>query len=389
MTSSLQIKSGTYYVVFRVPDNEGGTKQKWVNTKIPANGRNKREAKKAADQIVRQYEEAPQTVDYPKMLFSDWIDLWMEQKRSEVDVITYEGYKSYVKNHIKPYFEAKKLALQKITPQDIQNYYNDKIRHDGEEQAKGKLSGKSLKAHHVIIRGSLEDAVKKNIIALNPADRVTLPKKEKFTGNFYTVAQVSKLLEVLDGNVIQPVVALTLFYGMRRSEILGLKWSAINLEENTLEAKATVVRFSKVVEKERTKNNASHRTYPIIPEVREILLRLKSGQERNRKLFGAEYYDNDYVFTWPDGRLFAPDYIASKFSKTLKQNNLPHIRYHDLRHTTASLLLAQGFQLKEIQEWLGHSDIKMTANIYGHLDFDSKKKMANGMGSMLEVSAPN
>jgi integrase len=196
-------------------------------------------------------------------------------------------------------------------------------------------------------------------------------------------------LETLEGNVIQPVVALTLFYGMRRSEILGLKWSAINLEENTLEVKATVVRFSKVVEKERTKNNASHRTYPIIPDVRDILLHLKLEQDRNRKLFSSEYHDNDYVFTWQDGRPFAPDYITKKFSKTLKQNNLPHIRYHDLRHTTASLLLAQGFQLKEIQEWLGHSDIKMTANIYGHLDFDSKKKVANGMGSLLEVSAPN
>lgn len=385
MAVSLQIRSDMYYAVFRVTDNMGVTKQKWVNTQLPANGRNKRKATKVANEIARQYEEAL-TIDYPKMLFSDWIELWMQQKEGEVDSITFEGYKSYVRIHIKPFFEARKITLQKVAPQDIQSYYNTKFRREGEEGAKGKLSAKSLKSHHIVIRGALEDAMRKNIIPYNPADRVTLPKKKKFVGGFYTVSQANKLLEVLEGNTIQPIVVLTLFYGMRRSEILGLKWSAVNFESNTLEVRSTVVRFSKIVEKDKTKNNASHRTYPIIPEVREILLRLQVEQKSNKKLFGSEYHDSDYVFTWQDGKPFAPDYVSRKFSKTLKQNNLPHIRYHDLRHTTASMLLAQGFQLKEVQEWLGHSDIGTTANIYGHLDFESKKKVANGLGSLLDVS---
>jgi len=381
MSVSLQEKKGIYYAVFRVVDINGETKQKWVSTKIPVKRGNKREAQKAAQEIASKYEEG-KIVAYPKTPFWQWIEIWLKQKQNEVDCITFQGYTSYYKNHIGPYFKQHNVTLNDISPQDLQLYYNRKAQKPG-EHVKGKLSGKSLHDHHVVIRGALEDAVRKNIIAYNPADRVTLPKKQKYTGNFYTQEQVKTLLEAIKGTNIENIVTLTIVYGLRRSEAVGLKWSAVNFENNTFAIESTVVRFSQVVEKNTTKNQASHRTYPMTPEIREMLLSIKEQQKEMKELIGDSYIDSGYVFTWENGKLLSPDYVSQKFQKILRANELPHIRYHDLRHTTASLLIAKGYDIKRVSEWLGHSDIGTTANIYGHLSFESKKDTLNTMSNLL------
>lgn len=383
MAVSLQIKKNTYYAVFWIQGDDGKQHQKWVSTKISADGHHKRAAMTKAKEIAALYEEN-HLIDYPKILFSDWVGTWLNQKRAQIDVITYEGYASYAKNHITPYFSAKKLTLRDISPQHIQDYYNSKIKDPDKPSSenKDKLSGKSLKSHHIVIRGALEDAVRKNIIPYNPADRVSVPKKEKYTGKFYTEKEAMRLLEALHGDIIEPVVTLTLFYGMRRSEVLGLKWSAVDFKKQTISVEATVVRFSRVVCKEKTKNASSRRTYPMIPEISQILKKVRKQQAESQIMYGSAYMKSDYVFTWPDGKQFAPDFVTRHFSMFLKNNNFPHIRFHDLRHTTASLLISKGYQLKDIQEWLGHSDIGTTANIYGHLDFESKRQTASEMGSL-------
>lgn len=379
---SLQQKKGTYYAVFRIPDGDGGTKQKWVSTKIQAKRGNKREALKVAEEIANRYEQS-KIVAYPKTPFWEWIDMWIEQKQYEVDQITIEGYKSYIKNHIKPYFQQHSVNLNDLSPQDLQAYYNSKTRRPGEKK-KGKLSGKSLRAHHAIIHGALEDAVKKNIIPYNPADRVTLPKKERYVGKFYTKEQIAELLKAVRGTSIADIVLMTVLYGLRRSEVVGIKWPSVDFEHNAFTIQSTVVRFSELIEKDKTKNKASRRSYPLTPEVKQMLMFRKERQERMKGLFGSAYHDSQYVFTWEDGRPLQPDYVTHKFSKILETNGLPHIRFHDLRHTTASLLLSEGYDLKRISEWLGHSDISTTADIYGHLSFETKK---DTMGTMERLIA--
>lgn len=330
-----------------------------------------------------KYEES-RVVAYPKTPFWQWLETWLEQKQNEVDRITYQGYESYYRNHIGPYFKQHSVTLTDLSPQDIQQYYNRKAQKPG-EKVKGKLSGKSLRDHHIVIRGALEDAVKKSIIPYNPADRVTLPKKQKHLGSFYTQEQAIALLEAVKGTVIEDIVTLTVIYGLRRSEAVGLKWEAVNFKNDTFTIQSTVVRFSEVVEKDTTKNQASHRTYPMIPEVKQMFLSIRERQQSMKELIGSCYIDNGYVFTWEDGRILNPDYVTRKFSQVLKAHNLPHIRYHDLRHTTASLLIAKGYDLKRVSEWLGHSDIGTTANIYGHLSFDNKKDTLNTMKGLLSL----
>ncbi len=384
MSVSLQEKCGMYYAVFRAKDREGKTIQKWIKTDIPVKRGNKRYAMLAAREIAEKYEKH-ELVACEKIHFWEWIEQWLEKKELEVEPNTYQGYLSYYRTHIGPYFKQHDVMLDRMTLQDIQGYFNEKAQKPG-KKVKGKQSGQSLRKHNVIIHGALEDAVRNNLIPYNYADRVTLPRMQKYHGSFYTREQVLQLLEAVKGTVLEGIVTLTVYYGLRRSEAVGLKWSAVDFERGTVSIESTVVEFTDVLEKETTKNKASRRTYPMSPDVRSLLLSLRAKQEEMKALQGSSYRDSGYVFTWEDGSLLRPDYVSEKFQTILKANNLPHIRFHDLRHTTASLLIQDGMDIKRVSEWLGHSDVGTTANIYAHLNFDSKIQTAEKMGALLAPS---
>ena len=150
-----------------------------------------------------------------------------------------------------------------------------------------------------------------------------------------------------------------------------------------IQIRHTVSKVTKVVEKGKTKSQSSRRSFPLTAEARGIFLAAKAAEEENLRLFRKSYKVNDYIFKWPDGTPFAPDYVTHHFAKVLKQNGLPHIRFHELRHSCASLLINNGCGLKDVQEWMGHSDIQMTANIYGHLDTARKQGLAEKLTSCL------
>lgn len=182
-----------------------------------------------------------------------------------------------------------------------------------------------------------------------------------------------------------PLIYFTVLFGLRRSEVLGLKWDSVDFERKLITIKHTVVRYSEIIEKDKTKTEASYRSYPLTDDIVLLLNQLREKENINRKLFGREYIENNYIFKWDNGETYKPDYISRKFGKLLKSNNLRKIRFHDLRHSCASLLVANGFQLKDIQEWLGHADIQTTANIYAHLDTERKNKIANSMSSAFNL----
>ena len=383
MNVSLQQKNSMYYAVFRATDGAGKTKQKWVSTGIPTQRGNKRTAQKEAQRIADEYEKAAQEAQKrtcPDVLFVEWIRLWLTQKGLELDQVTMLSYKNIFETHIEPWFTEHNKPLYEINVQDLQDYYNEKA---APSSGKG-LSGVTLRKHQVIISGALKEAAARQYIPSNPASFVKLPKKQKFVGNYYTEEQATTLLKAVQGTPIEEIVTVTLFYGLRRSEACGLKWSAVNLDSGTFTICSTVVYAdSLTIEKDRTKNESSYRTYPMTPEIKELFCAIKERQENNKRLFGDQYIDSGHVFTWEDGRMLAPDYVSKKFWKILDANGLPHIRFHDLRHTTASLLVANGYDLQHVADWLGHSDISTTANIYAHLDFKSKEGTASTMASLL------
>lgn len=217
---------------------------------------------------------------------------------------------------------------------------------------------------------------KKNLIPYNPADRVTLPKKERFESDFYSVAQVHNLFMALQDDPLLPIIKVTTIYGLRRSEVLGLQWRSIDFDKGTVTIRHTVTRCTKTVAKNKTKNNSSRRIYPMLPEIRAILLAAKESEVQNKRLFGEEYIENDYVFKKDNGQPYGVDAITKRVKRLLEQHHLPVIRFHDLRHSCASVLYEMGYDLKDIKEWLGHSDIKMTGNLYAHLGFRQKQDIA-------------
>lgn len=378
MTGSLQVKNGKYYVVINTTDSNGKRKQKWVSTGLEAKG-NKKKAEKMLRDVIQKYELTGYN-EKSDILFCDYMKLWLERTEKSVDIITYQGYSSVAKAHIIPYFENKRLKLSAVNRDVIQEYINVKSG-NGRLDGKGGLSPKTMKTHKLILQLAFKEAMKDELIVKNPCEYVTLPKMQRREATFYTIGQLNDLFAAVKNEPLFPLIYLTVIYGLRRSEVLGLKWDSINFEQKSVTIKHTVVRYFDVVEKDSTKTASSFRTYPMTEDVERLLVKLKNCEAENKVLFGKEYCQNDYIFKWADGKPYAPDYITSKFSKLLKKYNLPHIRFHDLRHSCASLLIANGFTLKDVQEWLGHSDFRITANIYAHLDTKRKADIANSMSA--------
>ncbi len=376
MTGSLQESRGKYYAVLNLRDEVGNPKQKWVNLNVPVAIGNKRKAEQRLIEVLYEYERDQIIVCKKDTLFCDYILVWLEETKPKIELNTYEAYKSYIDLHILPFFKPLNLTLQSLNYQHIQRYYTLKSK---------TLSATSLKKHHVVINQTLKKALKHDLLANNPAEKVTLPKAEKYTGRFLSVEQGNALLAAAHNTPMETAVILAMMYGLRRSEIAGLKWNAIDFESNTLAIKHTVTKFKTVVAKDRTKNQSSTRVLPLNAQLRAYLLRLRGRQSEEKLLLGQGYQNTEYICRWPDGRTMSCDYLSRAFHRLLKRNDLPQIRLHDLRHSCASFMLKMGCSMKEISDWLGHSDIKTAMNVYAHLDIETKMKAANRLSSILSV----
>ena len=246
--------------------------------------------------------------------------------------------------------------------------------------------------YHAVIYQALKYAMKTDMVPQNVAMKVDRPRKNSFQPTFLDAEQMQKLFEVVKGTRLELPVLVAAFYGLRRGEVLGLRWDAIDFNRGTLTIKrpvteATIDGKCEIVCADRAKTKSSLRSLPLVSSIREKLLALREQQKENRRVCGKCYskkYDG-YVFVDAMGNIFNPRSVTANFSKLLEQNGLRHIRFHDLRHSCASLLLANDVPLKQIQEWLGHSDIGTTANIYSHLDYKSKITSANVMDNILTL----
>ena len=382
MTGSLQIKNNKYYIVLNDYVN-GKRKQKWVKTELPIKG-NKRKAEQLLRETLQQQEQQSGIVR-SDVTFADYVRVWLSQVKRRVDEVTYQGYEILANGHILPYFDASGVKLQEVNRHHLQAYIDEKAA-SGRKNGKGGLSARSLRLHKNILNQALTEAVKADLLPANPCQYVDLPSVQRYEAHYYTAQQLQELLELIRDDPLYPLVKITAIYGLRRSELLGLQWDSIDFERGLLTIRHTVTKVSKTVEKDKTKNASSYRSFPLLDEAREIFLQAQKVERENRRLMGKGYQENAYVFKWPDGRPIAPDYVTHHFPALLRKHNLPHIRFHELRHSCASLLLSNGFALKDVQEWLGHSDIKMTAKIYGHLDVARKQSIADKMGSLFSAA---
>ncbi|MDR1769529.1 MAG: site-specific integrase, partial [Hungatella sp.] len=217
------------------------------------------------------------------------------------------------------------------------------------------------------------------------------PKKNVYHAQFYSAEEMMALFDAISDDPLEICVKLAAYYGLRRSEVLGLKWDAINLEQKTISIKHKVIEDmvdgkSIAVGEDVLKTKSSFRTLPLLPTVEKLLLAEKEKQEMYRKLFKRSYCRDylDYICLDQTGKLMRPNYVTDHFSWVLEKADLKKIRFHDLRHSCASLLLASGISMKQIQIWLGHSTFSTTADIYSHLDFHAQIESGLVMDGMFE-----
>lgn len=374
MTGSLQVNRGRFYAMLNLRDEKGKRKQKAINLNLDDVPGNKRKAEKALRDILTKYENGQMTLYGKEILFCEYVKVWLEEAKPRLQQITYEAYSSYVDLHIYGFFQKLGVRLQDLNYLHLQKYYTEK----------GKiLSANSLKKHHAVINQTLRKALKHDLIPNNPADKVTLPKGEVFKGSFLSIEQGNILLDSVKGTPMETVVVMGMMYGLRRSEIAGLKWNAIDLDNNTLTVCHTVTRFKTQIARDGTKNKSSNRVLALNPGVKTYLTKIYAQQQQDKSLLGAAYQDTPYVCRWPDGHPLSCDYLTKGFKKILAKNGLPAIRLHDLRHSCASFMLKMGCSMKEVADWLGHSDIKTSMNVYGHLDFEAKQSVANRFTEIL------
>lgn len=290
-----------------------------------------------------------------------------------------KGSRSH-KRFIVPYFEPLHYTLQDMEqhPKYIQDFYQHELDRG--------VTANTVIHYHANIRKCLQYAFQIGMIRSNPADRVERPRKEKFKSEIYSGEELEQLFTAIQGDPAEFGVIMAAFYGLRRSEIVGLKWDAIDFENKKISIQHTVV-TAKVngtlteIARDKTKTKSSCRTLPLIPACEQMLNKMKKEQEQNRKVCGKSYCTDylDYIYVDPMGKRIRPDFLSQHFPDFLVAHQMKRIRFHDLRHSCASLLYANGVSLKEIQEWLGHSDISTTSNIYTHLDFSSKVSSANAI----------
>ena len=167
---------------------------------------------------------------------------------------------------------------------------------------------------------------------------------------------------------------------------MGLKWNAVNFEDRTIAIKHTVVKVGNTIhKKDWTKNDSSYTSFPMPDKIMLELERWRQHQRHMKSLQPDDYEDSDYVCTYNDGRLLSPDFVSHHFALLLEKNGMPHIRFHDLRHSAASYLKHLGFDLKDIQTWLRHKDIQTTMNLYTHLDMEAKSNIANSLDAKFQA----
>jgi integrase len=356
--------NGYYYVIVSWKNEKGVYKQRWMSTKT----KKKTEAEKWLEK-QRAEIALGHFVEGDDAYFTDFIQEWLKTRvKGKLAVSTYEAYEGAIRNHIIPYFIKLQLKLRELKPYHFQNFY-DELTEKG-------LSPSSVRRIHFLIGRALKFAMKMQMLGKNPAQYADLPKMKKYKPTIYNGEQLEKLKERVKDTEIEAPVILAMALGLRKAEALGLRWENVDFIKNRIFI-CEIRRESKSGEIiKEPKTEKSTRYLPMPDELATFLKKIKDKQEHYKEVFGNEYIDRDYVCTMPNGQPIGSSKVNKLLNKITDELELPRIRFHDLRHANATYLFKQGLSLKEIQAWLGHSVLSTTADIYTHLDEESKEKGA-------------
>ena len=391
ITGHLAERNNKWYAVINLYDANGKRKEKWQSLDLASGKGSKREADFRLHQLLEKFNSddiylqnnmshaEKERSRVANMQVIDYLPEWLESHKPNISTLTYTGYKTMIESRMIPYFKTLgDLKVKDITGDEINDYYFH-IRKLG-------LKGTSAQRHHSLLHLAFKSAVKRRVIATNPVDQADRPKATQYIGKYYNASELKELLDKAENDPIYIVIILAAYFGLRRSEALGLKWSAVDFDNKTVSISHKVIKTDDgIVGIDVMKTKSSYRTLPLIPQVEDALLKEKARQDEMQRIMRRGYCKKytDYICVDAIGEIIKPDYVTNHFKILLRDNGLKQIRFHDLRHSCASLLLANGVPMNMIQDWLGHSDMGTTANIYSHIDSESKKASAIAIGSAL------
>lgn len=351
--------SGYSIIVDLGRDSEGKRKQKWFN-----GYKTKKEAEKALTTVLHQLQNNTY-IEPSKLTVADYLTNWLE---TYVDVnlspTTIAGYRVNIIKHVIP--KLGNIQLQKLQSYHIQELYNEKLL-KGRIDNTGGLSAKSVVYIHRVLRKALQQAVKMQLLQRNVADFIELPKVKRFNPTILNDTQIQNMLNAIRETSYYLPVLLAIFAGLRRGEVLGLRWCDIDLEKKTIAIFQNVIPTSSGVIITTPKTEKSNRTILLSESIIVEILKHKEGQEDIKKELAEIYQNHDLINCRMDGTPLNPSTFSSDFADILKKHGLPHVRFHDLRHINATLMLKNKIPAKVASERLGHSSIGITLDLYSHV----------------------
>lgn len=320
----LQQKKGHWYIVVNLHDETGKRRSKWIATHLPVHG-NKRRAEEMLLQARQQHTDLYHRTGPASLLFSDYMLQWLAGMEGKVSPTTYRGYRSVIENCICPYFRERQISLAGLRAADLEAYY-------AHLQKQGASPNTAIH-HHANIHKALKDAVRLDLVARNVAEIADRPQKQKYLPAHYSASEVNQLLDKLRGHWMYVPVVLSVFYGLRRSEVLGLQWGSVDFENKTITIQHTRIYGDSdgtdaVIERDILKRKSSYRTLPIPKTVWTLLHNLKTVR------YGEGPAPVDaYVCLNREGKPVAPNYFTQCFKQFLRDNDLREIRLHEGKHS--------------------------------------------------------
>ena len=309
----------------------------------------------------------------PQQTLGAYLEKWLEQVvRLTKRPNTYNGYRTVVNAHLKPALGH--IKLQKLSAEQLQAFF---------AQKQEKLKPSTLAHIHSVISSALSNAVKWGLVGRNVASLVSLPRVERYEGQVLTVDQARKLLEVARGSRIDVLLLVALTTGMRQGELVALHWSDLNFETGVLQVRRNVTHMTGkgYVERE-PKTKAGRRKIGLTDVVLEALKEHRERQQQARMKAGEKWQERGLIFANIYGGYFDADHVGAIFKKLLKKAGLPDVRFHDLRHSVATVLLAAKMDLKAVSELLGHSSVAITADIYQSVLSEQQREIVDKMDNL-------